>query len=315
MRPEDIAAVSSHQAVAPPATARPPAGYSRPDWQIITETILCPLCEYNLRGLSEPMCPECGYRFDWPDLLDPERRRNRWLFEHNPAHNVRSFFATLFRHFRPEQFWRGLHPNQPSRVGRLTIYWLICAVISLAPGLAIAGVHVSQWLQWRRSLPPGVFPAGQSLLLQLWHDSSIRGLVVLCALTALFPWLNLLALLIFQQSMGRAKVKAHHVLRCAIYSGDGILWAGVLGSGAVAYWFARGSGWPGWGGWGFHAATELEAAFFAIACLVLLLNFAGLVYAYRNYLKFDHVYATVIAEQVVVLLAVLAVFMDVMVYL
>ena len=33
------------------------------DWSTITENIECPLCLYNLRGLTEPRCPECGYQF------------------------------------------------------------------------------------------------------------------------------------------------------------------------------------------------------------------------------------------------------------
>ena len=41
-----------------------------PDWSAITETIRCPLCDYDLRGLIEPRCPECGYQFVWPEVLD-----------------------------------------------------------------------------------------------------------------------------------------------------------------------------------------------------------------------------------------------------
>ena len=48
------------------------------------ETLHCPLCEYNLRGLSEPRCPECGYRFEWAELRDPSRRLHPYLFEHHP---------------------------------------------------------------------------------------------------------------------------------------------------------------------------------------------------------------------------------------
>ncbi len=44
--------------------AERPAAASSPDWSVIQEDILCPLCEYDLRMLAEPRCPECGYRFD-----------------------------------------------------------------------------------------------------------------------------------------------------------------------------------------------------------------------------------------------------------
>jgi len=60
------------------------------------ETIRCPLCEYELRGLIDPLCPECGYRFEWPDLLDPSRRKHPYLFELYPKRNAWSFFKTAF---------------------------------------------------------------------------------------------------------------------------------------------------------------------------------------------------------------------------
>src|SRR5206468_900133 len=46
---------------------------SAPDWENSAQEIICPLCEYNLRGLSEPRCPECGYRFQWAELHSGQR--------------------------------------------------------------------------------------------------------------------------------------------------------------------------------------------------------------------------------------------------
>ena len=69
------------------------------DWDTISEEILCPLCDYNLRGLIQPRCPECGYRFEWQGLLDPKYRLHPYLFEHHPERNFRSFWprATSLR--------------------------------------------------------------------------------------------------------------------------------------------------------------------------------------------------------------------------
>ena len=72
-----------------------PAPQPQPQWAAVVESICCPLCEYNLRGLSEPRCPECGYRFDWDALLDPTKRLHPYLFEHHPERNVRSFVRTF----------------------------------------------------------------------------------------------------------------------------------------------------------------------------------------------------------------------------
>lgn len=280
-----------------------PRAPGAPDWAAIREEIDCPLCGYNLRGLSEPLCPECGYRFDWPDLLDPTRRRHPWLFEHHPTHNVWSFFKTLVRNFRPGRFWKELHPGQPSRPGRLVIYWMPGAVLAIVP-LVLPVLH--RWTQWA-AWPTTWMWRRPSLLSDLWRDDSFRGLLSLCVLAAVFPWLNVLALLIFQQSMGRAKVKAGHVMRCGMYSGDVILWWGLLAAPAIAYGM--------WQRWGRGSDDSLALLLTTISLAALLLNFFRLVSAYRNYLKFDHVYATIIAAQVVVLLASFTLYMEVMEFL
>src|SRR5271156_6201527 len=90
-----------------------------PDWGSITRDIVCPLCDYNLRGLSEPRCPECGYRFAWPHLLNPERWQHPFLFEHQPRRNTWSFFRTFGAGFFPRNFWSVLNASHPPRPGRL----------------------------------------------------------------------------------------------------------------------------------------------------------------------------------------------------
>ena len=82
-----------------------------PDWQAIHQEVKCPLCDYNLRGLHEPRCPECGYQFDWPSVLDPNKRLHPYLFEHHPERNIRSYVQTLLQHLRPKNFWRMANPR------------------------------------------------------------------------------------------------------------------------------------------------------------------------------------------------------------
>jgi hypothetical protein len=105
-----------------PAPTTEPAGAQ-------AESVRCPLCDYDLRGLTEPRCPECGYQFVWADLTDPARRLHPYLFEHHPRKNVRSFVRTMAGALRPRQFWSSLKPSQPSRPGRLVIYWLVAALL------------------------------------------------------------------------------------------------------------------------------------------------------------------------------------------
>ncbi len=114
----------------------PPAAVSSspPDWATFPAEVHCPLCRYSLRGLSEARCPECGYRFAWAEVLDPDRQPHPYLFEHHPEKNVRSFCRTLAGGLRPRRFWRTLRPTQPSSVPRLLVYglltWLVCLALS-----------------------------------------------------------------------------------------------------------------------------------------------------------------------------------------
>src|SRR5438477_4181330 len=117
------------------AIAQPAMPPCAPDWSAISETIRCPLCRYDLRGLSESRCPECGYRFDWPDLLDPARREHPFLFEQHPERNIRSFLRTALTHLLPRRFWGSIRPEQPVRVRRLILYWCFLAGI-VAIGVA-----------------------------------------------------------------------------------------------------------------------------------------------------------------------------------
>src|SRR6266571_1071740 len=102
-----------------PEAPTPPAA---PDWQKQKDEIHCPLCEYNLRGLSEPRCPECGYRFEWAELLNVDGTRHPFLFEHYPKNNVWSFCRTFLATTFPRKFWRTVTPTQPVKVRRLLIY-------------------------------------------------------------------------------------------------------------------------------------------------------------------------------------------------
>src|SRR5689334_13739883 len=98
------------------------------DWSTITTHVECPLCLYNLRGLSEPRCPECGYRFEWSELLNPQSAAHRYIFEHHPGRNIWSFFRTLRAGLRTRRFWTNLRAVHTVKAKRLVIYWLMCCL-------------------------------------------------------------------------------------------------------------------------------------------------------------------------------------------
>src|ERR1051325_5439857 len=101
------------------------------DWSTITTTVECPVCLYNLRGLNEPRCPECGFAFEWPELLDPQHQRHPYLFEHHPERNFWSFRRTLIGGLRSRNFWMMLKPTHTVNVRRLLIYWILCTCLLL----------------------------------------------------------------------------------------------------------------------------------------------------------------------------------------
>ena len=253
--------------------------------------IPCPLCEYDLRGLTDPRCPECGYRFEWDELSDPKRRFHPYLFEHHPNRNGWSFVRTLAGGLAPRRFWSTLYPTQPSRPRRLLAYWVLTAL----PLVAAVAVHA--WLnltgvlaaQSRGGVPR--VPWGRTAL---WAASVDLGggataLVGLMCLT--WPWLTLAALLVFQVSLRRARLRSSHVLRCVLYSGDVVFWLAPFVA-LVALFMWVGSVWPPPSPFG-------DAWPLVPAGLMLLVNYR-LLTAYRHYLRFDHAGATVAASQVMV---------------
>src|SRR2546423_6680353 len=113
-----------------------------PSWETQRLEITCPMCEYNLRGLTEPRCPECGYRFAWEDLQDVTRQAHPYLFEHHPERNFKSFWQTARGGLRPLSFWRELHPAMPSKPRRLITYWCLATSFG-AIAIALHGTFLA----------------------------------------------------------------------------------------------------------------------------------------------------------------------------
>jgi hypothetical protein len=109
--------------------------------------LLCPLCEYNLRGLTEPRCPECGHRSTWEELRR-DQPNHPYLFERYPQRNVWSFWRTLIGSLRPRKFWRQLSPTVLPVPRRLSIFGLIIVLTCLVSGVTFAGVDLYQTAQW-----------------------------------------------------------------------------------------------------------------------------------------------------------------------
>jgi hypothetical protein len=224
-----------------------------PDWDSHPTDLLCPLCGYNLRHLTVARCPECGFTFHWDELLEAERTKHKYLFEHGEGHSFKTFWRTWWTTCRPRKFWGDLSPAQPVRVGRLLIYWLIatCVVAICFGNSSIAQIfsRAQQSMSIRRTMPTAfnAYPVNIRLQmtmlmkayplpweLEFWRQTFNPGNAVFAIpfsnrnppgmvwaiFLVLWPWLTLITLLIFRMSMRQAKIRTLHILRTVLYSCD-----------------------------------------------------------------------------------------------
>jgi hypothetical protein len=285
-----------------------------PDWEKIEHVVECPLCRYNLRGLSEPRCPECGYTFDWPEIVDVSRRKHRYLFEHHPARNLWSFFRTLIGGLNPWRFWRTLHPAQPADDRRLTIYrWIMKSIAGLP--LLITGLWlltlsitwpVNDWP--RQSLFYFIDPFGgqdptivSELIRPFLHARLYIFVLTMTLFLLALPEMSTVVLLIYRASMRQAKIERRHVDRCVTYSYDVLVWPilFMLALGAlVLFWPLPVTSWQAW---------LLSWCLLLLLPAVWLAMSIRLAFAYRYYLRMRHAVAAVAAGQVIVALVVLVI--------
>lgn len=292
-----------------------PIEAAAPNWTQITTEPQCPLCEYMLRGLNVARCPECGFRFNWPEVLDTTPRKHPYLFEHHPERNVWSFFKTVFGVMRPRRFWSQMQPDQSGSSRRLLIYWIFGLLTFAVAYLLIPTIQISIMIALNRNLgynKHGKFPE-PPFWEELWRHTS-RGwtdpqtfvaLSVPLFIVAIWPWITYVALQVFGILMRKARVKPFHVSRCVIYSLDAMLPACLL---IVATLFDMGRYVPI-----FVLGRRISMPFFdtivlGFAALAILLQTYRLGVAYRRYLRIDQAPLVVISSQLIALLIVALLF-------
>lgn len=299
------------------------------------DAVPCPMCEYDLRGLTEARCPECGYAFDWRDLLDRTRRKHKYLFEHHPDRNIWSFLRTATGGLLPWRFWRSLRPDQPSNARRLIVYWLLTVwgpfVVPVGFFTLTALIHhinnvptrarVAAWAQsnptqagysiqaygtleaYLDSLAP-VAPS-REFFAQVWRSMDADGFALIatpCVAWLLLPWLLALSLMVFQATMRRSRVRGAHALRCCLYSFDTGLWLGLLGVTYLAATWIQIAHNPN----GVPRIAMASPLVIGIAAAVLApLALVKLLLAYRLYMRFPHAMTTVFLALFVTCLALL----------
>ena len=307
-----------------------------------TEDLFCPICGYNLRGVRDPRCPECGFSFTWEDMRDPRRRLHPYLFEHHPERNVWSFFRTLMGGLWPPRFWSRLHPLQRVDRPRLILYWKINMSAFLFCLLLFVAMMVVQYIvtnlnqrndvisymarspKYRDQMQDflsrnfngsqdqyfdAYFPLGIGAALYRQRHQLFWTLALSFQVLA-WPWLSYLSLISFRNSMKRVNKGRIHVLRCCIYSLDFIMLLAALATMANAAWrilllINQGKILGFVRSWTPRLLPSDEMA--PVIYGVLIALFAGwrLYIAGKRYMQFDDPLATVLASQLLAFLLVL----------
>jgi hypothetical protein len=300
-----------------PQPAQPATAPGAPDWAASDAQIECPLCEYNLRGLTDTRCPECGYTFTWTEVLNPNRQRHPYLFEHHPEAPFISFFKTLVGTLRPRRFWRSLHPSQPSKPARLLLYFLIIETVALLPLIAATAFGMPdhpnspQLARRRMGWSPSFYQSYRMQIAQALPRRTTRtaliirpllyrpldSLLPVCIVAPLaWPLLTFLLLSMFRISISRARLRANHLGRCVIYSADIAFWPGLPL--AVLVTINAVAPTPG-----FITEPLIEAIMVVTMLLWLVMTYR-LVFACAYYLRFRHAAGMAISTQVILFIIV-----------
>ncbi|HZZ44782.1 MAG TPA: hypothetical protein VFE58_17730 [Tepidisphaeraceae bacterium] len=306
-----------------------------PDWSTTTDELLCPLCSYNLRGLTTPRCPECGYSFTWSALAEA-RHHHRYLFEHHPRHDAWSFFRTFAATLLPTRFWRSLTPFHQVRPGRLLTYWLLIlhltVMVPLCPFLLYAYQDHQDYLTARAArlnFMTSTFQNANMLKLQssllqqfgsaqafanqtvpipplrnsfvvAWHKSHESLFFFACY--AAWPAMTVAAMSLYRRSTRQASIRNAQVARCAIYSEDAGAWLGLILLPITAY-----TAWTINASMGSHQFARRFTQILAMApggfwFLIFLIGTYRLTRAYSQYLKMKRAWLAIPLAQLIILL-------------
>ena len=180
--------------------------------------VQCPTCGYDLRGLSECRCPECGLQFDRDDLAQPRFHRHAYLFEEQPDAVLKSFLLTYLRCHRPRSFWTVAAQPGVIHMGRVTAFAVGSLGLFLVCGWLLYTVRntVIAYLAFKDLAAQGITP------MPSWHElvtaPNLLQYLGLVLPTLALPVLSFLVLLPFRQTLGRCRVEAKHLARCVAYA-------------------------------------------------------------------------------------------------
>ena len=193
--------------------------------------LFSPRCGYNLRGLPQPRCPECGLDFDWAALAAAERlRRENPLFEYQWRYRpVHAFVTTVARTLWPPWLWRGVRLEVAPAIGPLLVFGLLVAL--LAESMGLVEDYVVTW--YLNRLTP---------VLEIGRFSADLALQVAIGVAV---WLSLQ---LFWQTRRRGRVRQVHFVRVVVLAWVAlVVWRRglllVLGASVVIFRCVNGRLW------------------------------------------------------------------------
>lgn len=199
----------------------PMAPSGAPDWEQIKTDIACPICSYNLRGLTNPRCPECGYPFQWSELrpiADPWLANLVEFADKRPIHSI---FRTLFKTLLPSRFFTHLKAGHAIRKQRLILHFFLIALFLLFFQFIPAFFQlIYNWIFPRNFYNP-MFAAFE---FQLDDVRFIYSKFYFLPSFFLVFWALFCSMAIFllRQTVRRSKINFWHIARSVLYSASPI---------------------------------------------------------------------------------------------
>lgn len=198
------------------------------------EALDCPLCGYDLRGLTSARCPECGHAFDVDAIRQSKLDRAEWVFETAQRRLFVAFLRTSARALLPLSkagFWWRLPVSTPvvmPRLRRFATLWLgVLVANSLLVVLAIATLSYFAANSTTAGAAPWT-PRGPQLrtwgLSQytfsdaLGHALRIRNGPLIESIVFMWPLLVFGAINLFGITLKRAGIHSGHLWRVALYT-------------------------------------------------------------------------------------------------
>ena len=208
----------------------------RPDWEAITFEVHCSRCGYNLRTLTNPRCPECGFEFEWKTVIEAFFRKNFALFEHNWRKEpfralLRAAFGPIFYRSR---FWKRVSLHDHISGGPLAFLILMTPVwfglAYVATALVMASVTSGVFHFGVLPQTPGYFVPIKSLADVLsimnslaWSSAEFPlsapndfAAMCFCPLVGILAALALMCSL--HETISRFKLRRGHMVRVMAYA-------------------------------------------------------------------------------------------------